>query len=120
MNVSIERLGAVLVIRPEGGDTLDGACAGDVKRRVLAAIDGGCDVVVDLGALEFVDSAGLGVMVSVFKAVRRYGRRAVFARTRPALRRIMRIIQLDRIFVLADDVDAALAILAPEPIAAAD
>lgn len=111
MNVGSSREGAVLVLRFEDGDVLDAASAPEVKARVLAEIDGGADLALDLSAVEHIDSAGLGVLVSAYKAARLAGRNAVIFGVRPGPLRVMRLIRLDEIFDLQPHRAAALAFL---------
>ncbi len=120
MNVLPTTRDGVLCLRFEGEDALDYTCAGATRERAVGLVSGAGDVVIDLGAVEFIDSAGLGVLVSVFKAARRSGRRAVFAGARPGVRSVMRIIRLDLILELSGDVPAALAMLAQTPPAGAE
>ena len=95
-----------------GDDELDLHCAADVKAQALALIDGATDVVFDLGGVSFVDSAGLGVLVGLYKNTRTHGRRARFIHVRPAVVHVMEVIKLDRIFDLHPDLDAAARSLA--------
>jgi anti-sigma B factor antagonist len=112
MNVRAEERGGLLLLRFEGSAALDAATGPDAKGQALACIDGASDVVADLGAVEFVDSFGVSVLISLTKAARMKGRRMVFAGARPDVREVFRIIQLDRIFNLFPDVERALAALA--------
>lgn len=65
MEIAEERIGNVLVLRPAG--RLDGASAASFEKALLAHIDQHpARLVLDLGALEYVSSAGLrAILVSV-------------------------------------------------------
>jgi anti-sigma B factor antagonist len=108
MNVLTERRDGLVVLRFEDSTALDAATGPDVKTKALARIDGTADLVADLGALEFVDSYGLSVLISLMKAARTKRRRMVFAGARTNICEVFRIIQLDRIFDLFPDVDRAV------------
>lgn len=88
-------------LRFEGGDSLDFACAPLVKRQCASLIQEQLDVVVDLSNVEFVDSAGLGILIGLFKATHRRGRRLLLAGVRPEVLEVMEIIRLDEIFLFA-------------------
>jgi anti-anti-sigma factor len=88
-------------VRFEGGDSLDYVCAPIVKRQCAALIREELDVVVDLSSVEFVDSAGLGTLIGLFKAVHRRGRRMLLVGVRPEVLEVMEIIRLDEIFLFA-------------------
>lgn len=97
----------ILVLCIEGTEALDTACAAAFKHAAVAAIPAGADVVVDLGALEFVDSAGVGAFVGLYKAARAKGARLRFAGARPGVSSVLELIRLHRILELSDDVPAA-------------
>jgi anti-anti-sigma factor len=88
--------------------TTDGVVTAGVKRDALLLIDGAANVVIDLATVEFIDSSGVGLLVSLFKTVRGRGRRAAFSAPRPEVRRVMEIIKLDRIFELHADAATAV------------
>ena len=107
MRVCSRRHGDVLHLVLEFGDALDAQSAAEVKRRASKLIDGSADVVIDLSSVEFVDSIGLGVLISLFKAVRTAGREAKFIGVRPGVLRVLQIIRLDEIFDLQPNLEPA-------------
>jgi len=112
MKVTANRELGLLRLEFSGDGELDLHCAADVKAQAVALIDGASDVVFDLGGVSFVDSAGLGVLVGLYKNTRTHGRRARFIRVRPAVAHVMGVIKLDRIFDLHPDLAAAARSLA--------
>ncbi|HEX5042216.1 MAG TPA: STAS domain-containing protein [Candidatus Polarisedimenticolaceae bacterium] len=97
----------VVVLSVEGTDALDTACAAAFKHAAVEAIPEGGDVVVDLGGLEFVDSAGVGAFVGLYKAARARGARLRFAGARPGVRSVLELIRLHRILEVSDEVAGA-------------
>jgi len=89
------------------GGSLDAYSAAEVKREALRRIDDSSDVVIDLSLVEFVDSVGVGVLVSLFKATRAKGRQAKFIGVRPDVLRVLEIIRLDEIFDVHADLESA-------------
>ena len=109
----------MLVLGFEAGDTLDCRSASDVRGQALRAVDGRRDVVIDLSALAFVDSAGMGVLVTLYKRLTARGRRVVLAAAQPYVLRVMRVIRLDGIFEVFTDVpEACRALQEPLTVAA--
>jgi anti-sigma B factor antagonist len=108
VRVLIDEKEGVTLLRFDGGDALEYGMADQVRQQALAAIDGNADVVVDMSGIQFVDSAGLGVLVSLFKAARREGRRARFAGVHPEVNHVLEIIRLDSILDFSPDVDSAV------------
>lgn len=67
--------------------------------------------IVDLSGVDFVDSSGLGMLISWFKCVSEAKGRIVFAAITPYVKKIIKISKLDKIFLLADDVEQAKELL---------
>ncbi len=108
MRVVARSLHGVTVLRLEGADALETATAPEVKRAALELLDGGSDAVLDLSEVEFLDSAGVGVLVSLCKAQCRKGRRLAFAGVGTQVGAVLQIIKLDRIFDCRPDVETAV------------
>ena len=107
MKVHIAREGTVVRLSLSGSDAIDSANAAFVKREALRLLGEAPDVVVDLSCVDYLDSAGVGVLVGLFKNARSRGGRARFCGLTPGVRTVLEIIQLDRIFEIYDDVETA-------------
>lgn len=103
MNVQSVRVGRELRVVFSGSDALDTANAAAAKRGAIDAIGAAREIMVDLGAVEFVDSAGIGALVSIYKSVRQRGGRVRFCGLRPGVRSVLALIRLDRIFDIVED-----------------
>lgn len=64
-------------------------------------------VILDLGAVEFIDSSGLGAIVAAMKQME--DRRLELAAVTPAVDKVFRLTRIDRIFTIHPSVEAALA-----------
>jgi anti-sigma B factor antagonist len=108
MNITIETKGPVLLARVQstqvGADTSD-----EFRSKVIAAIPReGARVALDLSQVEFMDSSGLGALVSLLKAVRPSGELVLFG-LKPSVQEILRLTHLDSVFVAVATEDAAIA-----------
>lgn len=110
MNMTEERRGPVLILRiPE--PRLDAGAAPALREALLRHIEAGQDrIVVDLSACEFMDSSGLGALVTAAKRVGPRGTIAV-AGAGGAVARLFALTRMDRVFALHPTADAALAAL---------
>lgn len=108
MNLHVTREGRVARLTLGGCDAIDCANASSVKAQALTLLGDASDIVVDLSAIEFIDSAGVGVLVGLFKHARLKGGRARFCGLRPGVRTVLEIIRLDQIFEIFDDADTAV------------
>ncbi len=77
-------------------------------RSYLDAGDGILGVILDLARLESINSAGIGALFQLHRAVDQRGRRLVFVHVAPPLLRLFRMVGLDRPGGHAASLDAAL------------
>jgi anti-sigma B factor antagonist len=111
MNVaSFEHRGDILHVRIET-ERLDAAAAPNLKAALERQLsDKPNRAIVDLRQVAFLDSTGLGVLVAMLKMMDQPGILAI-AGAGPAVRRLLQITQLDRVFRLFDTPDQAQAAL---------
>jgi len=108
MRVEMTRHGDVSVLEFQASEVLDSFVAADVKAQAFRLLEGRSDLVVNLANLEFVDSAGLGVLVGIYKRARLRKRDVVVAGAQPYVARVMKILRLDRVFESYPDVPSAI------------
>jgi anti-sigma B factor antagonist len=85
------------------------------RARLLAAVPPvGGRLAIDLRKVDFLDSSGLGALVTVLKAVRPEGELVLFG-LRPSVREILRLTHLDSVFLCQADEAKAIAVLAGTP-----
>jgi anti-sigma B factor antagonist len=109
MKIAIETKGAVMLVRVQanqvGADTAD-----QFRTQILKDLPReGARVALDLTLVEFMDSSGLGALVSLLKAVRPTGELVLFG-LKPSVQEILRLTHLDSVFVAAPNEDAAFAL----------
>ena len=108
MEIGEERRGAALVLSPQG--RLDSTTAPEFEQRVRARMaEGNRDFVIDLGALDYVSSAGLWIFMIVGKALRAERGHIVLCRLQEGVREVFRISGFDRIFTILPTVTASVA-----------
>ena len=88
---------------------LDLLSAGEVKQQLTSTVAAGrTKVVVDLHGVTFVDSSGLGALISGLKAARLAGGDLRIARPGEQARVILSLTTLDRVMRPYDSVEEAL------------
>ena len=65
----------------------------------LADLGRGQTLVVDLSAVDFIDAAGMGVLVGTANQARRGGGQLALCSPSPAVRRVLQVVQLDGVFL---------------------
>lgn len=90
--------------RPDGAGLLavtgrmDAASATCLQAGLRQALERDPRLLLDLAAVEFMDSSGLGVLVASLKAARAAGGDLRLAAASPPVERLLRLTTLDRVF----------------------
>ena len=71
-------------------------------------------LLIDLSAVGFVDSAGLGALIGGIRRARELGGDVAVACNRPTLTRLLRTTGFDRIVTVAETIEEAAAALQPK------
>jgi anti-anti-sigma factor len=103
MELDHQDIDGVRVLRLAGDVDVSQSLA--VRDAVGAAIEAGAPVVVDLGGVRFIDSSGIGILVT---AHRRAPDGFAVAGAVEAVRRALELTRTDRILRLFDSVDEAV------------
>lgn len=91
------------------GGEIDVYTAPKLRDEITELVSAGTyDIVVDLSAVEFLDSTGLGVLVGGLKKVRAHDGSMALVCDQDRLLRIFRITGLAKVFVIHPDAQAAL------------
>jgi anti-sigma B factor antagonist len=98
------------LVRPEGD--LDVFTVAPF-RRALAELAGSGRLIIDLSAVVFIDSAGLGALIGGIRGTREQGGQVVVACSRPGLVRVLRSTGLDKMVTVTASVAEAARALRP-------
>ncbi len=89
------------VIRPVG--ILDGTCVDDLRTDVEKLLTAAADIVlIDLSETTFIDSSGLGSLVSILKLVRAGNRRLCFCAPNAQIQMVFELSSMDQAFEIFD------------------
>ena len=109
MEFNTRECGSGLVIEFPEAIQLDGDRSREFKGRMRGVIEGvDKRVVVDLGNVEFIDSSGLGALISSLKVLRGNGGDLVLCSMTSQVHTVFEITRLLRVFEVFKDVDTAL------------
>ena len=107
MSFSITKRGDTVVVDVEGQLVVGNRQ--ELKQAVLEEVERGeRKFVVDFSRTGYIDSAGLGILVSVSKKVRESGGELRLANLNEDLRTLFELTKLDTLFNIADSRDEAL------------
>ena len=111
MNIEFRKTGEVVVARVIDR-RFDAHGAADFKARVGEHLDRGeRKLVLDLGEVDFVDSSGLGAILSVVRRMSGTGS-LMLSDCRPGVLELMKLTRLDRVFQIVGTADEAVKLLA--------
>ncbi len=107
MDIQVDEHGKVQVIACTG--RMDAQVSGLVKERIQELLEQGATrLVVDMEGLEFLDSSGLGALVSCLRRVKEKKGEIKLAGLRPEVRSIFEITRVSRLFHICDTLPEAL------------
>lgn len=96
----------VTVIKPTG--RLNMAAASGLRKQLQDIVEGGSSrIVVDLSATEFIDSSGLGALISGLKIARQEGGDLRIAATPKQVGTVLELTNLNRVLPTYESVDTA-------------
>jgi anti-sigma B factor antagonist len=95
-----------------GETRMDAAVAPELKSQIAQLLDDGATrIVLDLSAVTFMDSSSLGALVSLLKMVGNRGD-LIIAGAKGIVTDLFKLTRMDRVFRMADSVDAAMGAVA--------
>jgi anti-sigma B factor antagonist len=107
MEIQVDEHGKVQVLACEG--RMDAQVSGLLKDRIQELLDkGATQLVVDMEGLEFLDSSGLGALVSCLRRVKEKKGEIKLAGLRPEVHSIFEITRVSRLFHICGTVAEAL------------
>ena len=90
-------------------ERMDAHNSGDLKEQMLQLFDEGkCNLIIDLSAVRFIDSSGLGALVSGFKNASAREGSLKLCCLQPQVRSMFELTRLHRVFEIFANHDEAL------------
>lgn len=89
------------VVKPDG--EVDIYTSPKMKEVLIDSLkEKDADILIDCNNLEYVDSTGLGVLISVLKRVRESGNNIIITNLKPNIRKLFDITGLDKVFIIEE------------------
>ena len=109
MNINVEEKGTAVLIEVKE-ERLDAHNSSELKAEMLALFDDGKNnLVIDLQDVRFVDSSGLGSLVSGFKNASARSGNLKLCGLQPQVKSMFELTRLHRVFEIFPGADEALA-----------
>jgi len=88
---------------------IDASCSDQIKNKVLSLIDANqTSLLIDLGEVDFIDSSGLGTLVSCLNSLKKAGGKLKICDIQENPRQVFEMTRLDRVFEIFYGRDEAL------------
>ena len=107
MRVTSETSDSVTIVMLHG-DSLDAGNVADFKREMAPLIEGSVKMVMDLSAVQFVDSSGLGGILSCLRLISGQGGALVLCSMTKPVRTLFELVRMHRIFDIVNTREEAL------------
>ncbi|WP_303721254.1 STAS domain-containing protein [Malonomonas rubra] len=108
MQLNITEQGEIVKIEVQE-ERMDAHNSGDLKEQMLQLFDDGkCNLIIDLSEVRFVDSSGLGALVSGFKNASARKGSLKLCCLQPQVRSMFELTRLHRVFEIFASIEEAL------------
>lgn len=107
MAITTEEMGSVLIIHLSE-KYIDALNAPTVKGEIMALIKPGAKVILDLSEVEFLDSSGMGVILSIVRQLTTSGGTLKLTNVKKAVRTLFELVRFHRMIEIFDTTDSAV------------
>ncbi len=104
-NIRSEQIGDQVVVIHLAGE-VDLSWSAEVRRAILDALRQHAAVGVELSAVDYIDSSGIAALVEGFQKARTNGGRFALVAVSDAVRAVLELARLDRVFPIVADTAA--------------
>lgn len=99
LEISFRKEGNISIIKPIGRN-LDASTVSSFKKQTADWVQKGSYILLlNLANIDFIDSSGLGSIISLFKLVAENGNMAI-CNTRPTVQSLFRLTRMDKVFTI--------------------
>ena len=109
MELQVQEFDGVIIVRIAG--EIDGSTAPALQDQVLVVTQPGCKLLLDMGLVEFMSSAGLRVMLLLYRHISDGGGQIILVGLSEALQDTMAATGFLKYFVMTANIEAALEVL---------
>ena len=89
-------------------DTLDAGNEKIFRKEVISNLEPGTNVVLDLNTVDFIDSSGLGAILSCYRHLQTANGDLKLCRMRDSVRSLFELVRMHRIFDIYDTIEEAM------------
>jgi anti-sigma B factor antagonist/stage II sporulation protein AA (anti-sigma F factor antagonist) len=106
MNIGEEKVGGVLILKPEA--RIDSQNAKDFEDGVLSLFDNDKSILLDFSEVEYISSACLRTLLTLTKKIKEQGGKIAISSVGENVKQIFKVSGFDTILEIFEDKDEAL------------
>jgi anti-sigma B factor antagonist len=110
LQIDIETIDLATVVHLVGD--IDGSSAPDAQAKILPLAEPGCKIAIDMGGVTYMSSAGLRLLLVIYRTIKGKGGEVVLIKLPDDLRDTMEMTGFLDFFQYFDSIDGGLAALA--------
>ena len=104
INISFNEIENMWIFAPKG--ELDIFSSPNFKEKVVNAFESrNSDIIIDLEKLEYVDSTGLGALISILRRLKESNNKIYIDNIKPNIKKLFLITELDKLFVIRSEIN---------------
>lgn len=104
INISFNEIENMWIFAPEG--ELDIFSSPNFKEKVVNAFESrNSDIIIDLEKLEYVDSTGLGALISILRRLKESNNKIYIDNIKPNIKKLFLITELDKLFLIRSEIN---------------
>ncbi len=101
INIKFNEDDSIWVVYPKG--EIDIYTSPELKEVLTEALnEKNGDILIDGYNLDYIDSTGLGALISILKRVREKGNKVYLTNIKPNIRKLFDITELDKVFIFKE------------------
>lgn len=89
-------------------DHLDALNSDEIKKNMISSSEGAGKVILGLGNVTFIDSSGLGAILTVFRSITGRGGSMVISNARESVKVLFKLVRLSHMIQVFDDESEAI------------
>jgi anti-sigma B factor antagonist len=103
INYAVEEYAQYIVVILHG--EVDLSCSPQAREKILTELKKGKNLLVDLSAVEYIDSSGVASLVEGFQLARTRNQKFALVGVSKAVMQVLQLARLDKIFTLFDTIE---------------
>ncbi len=108
MNIKEENIGDITVIYAEGNITDDWGSQAQSLLLPMIEDPQSSGIILDFTDVEYVDSSGLGIIVSIYKTLIKHSKKFVLSNINKSVEELLTLTRLNETIQIEKDVDASI------------